>query len=253
MNNFTDKITDLMISLAIGVLFFIVGILTGKMGEFAFVGLIVIVAFLEVRKATKQMKKRFGGELYEEEAEDEPDFTQEEEEVVKIDEAEEVIEPSIEKTEEVREEVKAQAKLVREEENPDAFRMKPDDWKVYITKVDQLDNITEQSFENFCGKLLVKNGYSIVKERQNGIDLLATNLLRKYAVMCKQSNEPLKEDVILKLEEGKMHYEGYIGVLMTNGRIDSDAIRLGNSKGLLLWDRAVINTMMEKTKEKIEL
>ncbi len=277
MESFSEKIIDLLISFVIALLCIVVGVLTGKLGEFALIGLVVIIAVIEIRKATVHMKKTIidtyeddvvddreeslAEEIYaegaveeveeiEEEVDEEilPDFS----ESLEVENVTEFEEASTESEEIMAERPAARAKLVREEENVDDFHF-GENLKIYIESVEQLDGINHQDFEIFCAKLLKKNGYTVVKERSNGIDLIVTNAIRKYAVMCKQSTTPLSEEDILRLEEGKMHYDGYIGVVMTNGRIASDAIRLANSKGLLLWDRAVIYGMMDKIKSPIDI
>ena len=121
-----------------------------------------------------------------------------------------------------------------------------DDFEV-ISEVDGMDG---HEFEYFCADLLRKDGFSDVSVTKGsgdqGVDILATKGGIKYAIQCKNYASALGNTPVQEVNAGKTFYNCHVGVVMTNSTFTPGAKSLAQATGVLLWDRAVLQKMMEK-------
>ena len=111
-----------------------------------------------------------------------------------------------------------------------------------------IDGMEGHDFEYFCADLLRRNGFSEVSVTKGsgdqGVDVLATKGGIKYAVQCKNYASPLSNTPIQEANAGKTFYNCHVGVVMTNSTFTTGAKSLAQATGVLLWDRAVLQTMI---------
>lgn len=112
-----------------------------------------------------------------------------------------------------------------------------------------IDGMDGHKFEYFCADLLRKNGFSEVKvtpgSGDQGVDILAEKGGVKYAIQCKNYASPLSNTPVQEVNAGKVFYGCHVGVVMTNSTFTPGAVSLAKATGVLLWDRAVVQKMME--------
>ncbi len=125
------------------------------------------------------------------------------------------------------------------------YTIKPDDLS---SKDEDYDNMTGEEFEVFCYKILVKNGYKNVKLTKTtgdqGVDIVATKDLIKYAIQCKCYNQPIGNKAIQEVYSGKDFYNCHVAVVMTNQTFTSSAKALAQKNNVLLWDRGILNNLI---------
>ena len=114
---------------------------------------------------------------------------------------------------------------------------------------DSIDFMDGHKFEYYCANLLEQNGFTDVRVTQGsgdqGVDVLATKGGVKYAIQCKNYATPLSNKPIQEVTAGKMFYNCHVGVVMTNSTFTPSAQALAQATGVLLWDRNVLEEMIE--------
>ena len=119
-----------------------------------------------------------------------------------------------------------------------------------IHDVSAVDFMEGHAFEHFCASLLKKNGFSNVRvtppSGDQGVDILATKNDVRYAIQCKNFNTSnLSNKPIQEVYAGKAFYNCHVGVVMTNAHFTPGAVELARATGVLLWDRDVLQQMMD--------
>lgn len=116
-----------------------------------------------------------------------------------------------------------------------------------ITSIDGMDG---HEFEYFCADILKKDGFSGVSVTKGsgdqGVDILATKGGVKYAIQCKNYASPLGNTPVQEVSAGKIFYNCHVGVVMTNSTFTPGAKTLAQATGVLLWDRTVLQSMIDK-------
>lgn len=111
-----------------------------------------------------------------------------------------------------------------------------------------IDGMEGHHFEYFCAALLQQNGFSDVRVTKGsgdqGVDVFATKGGVHYAIQCKNYASPLGNKPIQAVNAGKAFYRCHVGVVMTNSTFTPGAKDLAEATGVLLWDRAVLQTML---------
>lgn len=112
-----------------------------------------------------------------------------------------------------------------------------------------IDGMEGHDFEYFCADLLRRNGFSEVSVTKGsgdqGVDVLATKGGIKYAIQCKNYASALGNTPVQEVNAGKTFYNCHVGVVMTNSTFTSGAKTLAQATGVLLWDRATLQKLME--------
>lgn len=110
------------------------------------------------------------------------------------------------------------------------------------------DNMSGEEFEVFCYKLLIKNRYENVRLTKStgdqGVDIVATKNLIKYAIQCKCYNQPIGNKAVQEVYSGKDFYNCHVAVVMTNQTFTPSAKELAQKNNVLLWDRGILNNLI---------
>lgn len=122
-----------------------------------------------------------------------------------------------------------------------------------IDIVSEIDGMEGHEFEHYCANLLKKNGFLNVSVTRGsgdqGVDVLAEKDGVKYAVQCKNYASALGNTPVQEVNAGKIYYKCHVGVVMTNSTFTSGARELAAATGVLLWDRTVLQNMMDNIRE----
>ena len=106
------------------------------------------------------------------------------------------------------------------------------------------------NFEFFCADVLKKNGFTDVKVTKGsgdqGVDILAKKDGIRYAIQCKNYSSHLGNTPVQEVAAGKVFYNCHVGVVMTNSTFTQGAKALAQATGVLLWDKSVLASMLEK-------
>lgn len=119
------------------------------------------------------------------------------------------------------------------------------------TDVSSIDGMNGHEFEFFCADLLRKCGFKEVQVTKGsgdqGVDILAMKGGIKYAIQCKNYASPLSNKPVQEVNAGKTLYNCHVGVVMTNSTFTPGAKELAQATCVLLWDRVVLQKMMNRT------
>ena len=110
------------------------------------------------------------------------------------------------------------------------------------------DRMKGPEFEQWCAKLLKRNGYRQVKviggSGDFGVDILAWKGLRKYAIQCKRYSGKVGFDAVKEANAGVEYYHAHVAVVMTNSYFTTNAIKGAKKCHVTLWDRDHLKTML---------
>lgn len=113
-----------------------------------------------------------------------------------------------------------------------------------------IDGMEGHKFEHFCADLLLKTAFDKADvtpgSGDQGVDIVAVKDGVKYAIQCKNYASPLSNTPVQEVNAGKTFYGCHVGVVMTNSTFTSGARKLADATGVLLWDRAYVEKLMEK-------
>ena len=116
-------------------------------------------------------------------------------------------------------------------------------------EVSAIDGMEGHNFEYFCADILKKNGFYDVKVTKGsgdqGVDILAEKDGIKYAIQCKNYSTHLGNTSIQEVNAGKTFYNCHVGVVMTNSYFTQGAKDLAKATGVLTWDRAYLQRMID--------
>lgn len=119
-----------------------------------------------------------------------------------------------------------------------------------IRSVEAVDGMKGHDFENFCAALLLKNGFGEIEVTRSsgdqGVDILANKDGIKYAIQCKNYASKLGNGPVQEVSAGRFFYHCQISAVMTNSTFTTGAKELAKATGTLLWDRSVLQDMMNK-------
>ena len=124
--------------------------------------------------------------------------------------------------------------------------------KCNLNYIDRLEGF---EFEKICAELLEIDGYEKTQATQEvgdyGIDVIAEKDGIKYAIQCKRYDGNVGNEAIQEAMTGKEYYQCNIAIVLTNSKFTNRARRLAESAGVILWDRAMLNKIIERNKCKI--
>ena len=108
--------------------------------------------------------------------------------------------------------------------------------------LEEIDNMNGYEFEEFCGALLRKNGFTnIIVTRSSGdygADIIACKDDIKYAIQCKRYSSPVGIEAVREVLGSKTMYNCHAGVVLTNSSFTPAALELAGKNGILMWDRS---------------
>lgn len=118
------------------------------------------------------------------------------------------------------------------------------------SNVINIDNMDGLYFEQFCAKLLLKNGFDSVEvtpgSGDQGIDIIAIKDGVKYGIQCKCYSSDIGNDAVQEAFSGKSFYHCHIGAVLTNRFFTRSAVALAESNNILLWDRKHLLKLISK-------
>ena len=114
---------------------------------------------------------------------------------------------------------------------------------------ENFDSMDGLSFENYCAKLLLKNGFYNIEVTQtsadHGIDILAEKDDISYAIQCKCYSSNIGNAAVQQAHTGKSIYHKDIAVVLTNQYFTEQAKEEASMLGVKLWDRDKLNSLIE--------
>ncbi len=117
--------------------------------------------------------------------------------------------------------------------------------------ISDIDNMTGEEFEKWCGALLTGIGFSNVYMTQStgdqGVDLLAEKEGVKYAIQCKCYSHDLGNTPIQEVYAGKVFYNCQVAAVVTNRNFTVGAQKAAQATGVLLWDREWLQNKLLET------
>lgn len=111
-----------------------------------------------------------------------------------------------------------------------------------------LDDISGTDFEVLTCDILASNGFDIAESTQASVDFGVDVLARKdgvsYAIQCKRYHSPVGIDAVQQIYAGRAYYECHVAVVLTNQYFTSNAKKLADKLGVVLWDRDMLEEML---------
>ena len=134
-------------------------------------------------------------------------------------------------------------KAQKEKERKNRFRL-------ITSEVDSIDGMEGHDFEQFCARLLMKNGFENVLVTQGsgdqGVDILAEKDDIRYAIQCKNYASKLGNSPVQEIYAGKVFYHCHVGAVMTNSTFTQSAMDLAEATNVILWDRDRLQEFMDE-------
>lgn len=120
-----------------------------------------------------------------------------------------------------------------------------------FAEIDQLDG---RAFEHFVAGLLRKNGYSNVQVTKAsgdyGVDIVADKDGVRWAFQCKRYNGSLGLKPTQEVFAGAKKYDAARAVVVTNSHFTKNAVELGRSLGVTLWDRQTLSQLISNVERE---
>lgn len=117
--------------------------------------------------------------------------------------------------------------------------------------VPDYDAMDGHTFEFFCHKLLIKNGFENVTVTKGsgdqGIDIIAFKDGIKYGIQCKCYTSAIGNKAVQEAFSGKTFYNCHVGVVLANRKFTKSAVKLAEKNGIILWDRSVLEKLVENS------
>ncbi|MED4454881.1 restriction endonuclease [Metabacillus fastidiosus] len=109
--------------------------------------------------------------------------------------------------------------------------------------IDDVDLLNGNEFEQFICDLFKKMGYSVNQTKSTGdqgIDVIAAKRGQRIGIQTKCYSTSVSNKAIQEVVAGINHYKLSKGMVITNNFFTKSAIELGNSNGVVLWDRSIL-------------
>lgn len=124
-----------------------------------------------------------------------------------------------------------------------------------------LDRLSGYEFEQFCGNLLEKNGFTNVEvtpsSGDQGIDIVALKNNIKFGIQCKHYSSKVGNKAVQEAFSGAKFYGCHVPIVLTNQEFTQAAIDLSEKIGVVLWGKeelqTLINNSASNNSEKINI
>lgn len=129
-------------------------------------------------------------------------------------------------------------KQLREQE--EQRRREEEERRFRALELADVDNMGPGEFEQYVGRLMKRRGYKtkvIGKVGDMGVDVVAQNGAKKYAVQVKRYNQPVSRRAVSDAVAGKEHYACNAAMVVTNNYFTKGAMDLARSTKCQLVDR----------------
>lgn len=114
------------------------------------------------------------------------------------------------------------------------------------------DAMDGEAFEQFCARLLIKNGFEEVTltkgSGDQGIDIIAFRDGIKHGIQCKCYSTDIGNGAVQEVFAGKTFYKCHVGIVLTNQHFSSAAIQLAEANGIVLWDREFLERLIKRSR-----
>ena len=114
----------------------------------------------------------------------------------------------------------------------------------------KLDNMAGIEFEQYCAKVLRKNGYRKIRITQGssdyGADIIARKLGRKWVIQCKRYNRVVGSDPVQEVVAAMSYYHAKRAAVMTNVTFTANAKRLAKANDVMLIDGEALRQMSRR-------
>ena len=118
------------------------------------------------------------------------------------------------------------------------------------------DKMDGEAFEQFCARLLIKNGYEDVSltkgSGDQGIDIIAYRDGIKCGIQCKCYSSDIGNGAVQEVFAGKTFYKCNVGIVLTNQHFSASAIQLAEANGVVLWARETLIKLIKKTIDNVK-
>ena len=120
--------------------------------------------------------------------------------------------------------------------------------------IEEIDNnIDGINFEDLCGKLLEKNGFTNISVTKSsgdfGADIIAYKEEVKYAIQCKKYSTPVGVCAVQEVIASKSIYDCHVACVLTNNYFTPAAVELAKKNLVLLWDRNKLKKIINDAHE----
>ena len=112
-----------------------------------------------------------------------------------------------------------------------------------------IDKMSGVQFENFCGYVLAKQGYSVKYTKASndqGVDIIAEGHRHRVAIQCKRYSKPLGNGPIQEVHAGAHYYKCDKAAVFTNNYFTKGAKDLARKTGVNLFDRNKLILLINK-------
>lgn len=114
--------------------------------------------------------------------------------------------------------------------------------------VGELDNMDGIAFEELACEILIANDFELAENTPAsgdfGVDILAIKEGMTYAIQCKRYLEPVGLEAIQQVYAGRAYYECHVAVVLTNQTFTTNACKLADKLGVVLWDRETLRKLL---------
>lgn len=115
-------------------------------------------------------------------------------------------------------------------------------------RLSDLDGISGTDFESLTCDILAANGFDIAENTQASVDFGVDVLARKdgisYAIQCKRYQDAVGIEAVQQVYAGCAYYGCHVAVVLTNQYFTSNARKLADKLGVILWDRDVLESLI---------
>lgn len=116
--------------------------------------------------------------------------------------------------------------------------------------VGELDDMDGIAFEELTCDILIANGFELAENTPAsgdfGVDILARKDGMTYAIQCKRYLEPVGLEAVQQVYAGRAYYECHVAVVLTNQTFTTNAQKLADKLGVVLWDRDTLRELLQK-------
>lgn len=119
---------------------------------------------------------------------------------------------------------------------------------------EEIQKLNGYEFEEYCAKLLEKNGYKKVhvtkKSGDQGGDIIAEKQDgTRYAIQCKRYTGSVPNKAVQEAYTAKKMYNCHVAAVMTTSTFTNEAVEAAKKTGVLLWDKNELLRLMKIAKE----
>ena len=117
-------------------------------------------------------------------------------------------------------------------------------------KMESVDIMEGEKFEEFCAYLLKRNGFKRIQLTQasgdQGIDIIAQKKGQSFGFQCKRYTGFVGNKAVQEVWAGHHYYQLDQAAVITNSEFSDSAIALADDLGVMLIDRKKLKRLMRR-------